>query len=116
MKRKIALGCLLVVGCVLSIIGLMHKNERGLRATSAYELYNSTINMKKSLEEIKTHLVKSYSYKNGNKFIGTATVSMPYDSFGVIGENIRQGDMNDVWNSKNPKKKWKELVALLQIQ
>lgn len=111
MKRKIALGCVLLMGCVVSIMGLMPKKEKEI--CSDYANYKSSINMTTSLDDIKKHIVTKYSKSKSNDYVGTATISVTYDSFGVIGENISQTYMNLTWNNGNPGKEVKGTCTLV---
>lgn len=98
MKRRIIRIGLLLIGCVIVIMAFMGKNDK---KEYSLQYYDSSLNMKSSLEEIEKYLVKQYST---SKYVGTATIKMTYDSFGVTADNIAQSTMNDSWNARNPLK------------
>ena len=102
MKRRIILGCLLVVGCVVAIIGVMHGKMKKTYASA--ENFDSSINMQFSLESIQYYLKSEYSSSKSSKYVGNATVKKTYDSFGVIGENMNQTLLNNEWNRVNKDK------------
>ena len=83
MKRKIALGCLLVVGCVVALFGLTDANILQVNGESYYD---SSINMADSLIDIQKTIVSKHSATNSSKYIGEATVTETYDSFACISD------------------------------
>ena len=101
MKRKIALGCVLVVGCLVAFFGLVDKNVVQMK-NGAY--YDSDECLKDTLGEIQQSLAKKYSSTASSKYIGNATVEETYDSFGVIGKNVSQSNLNQLWEMFNPGK------------
>ena len=110
MKRKIALGCLLVVGCVVALFGLTDANILQVNGESYYD---SSINMADSLIDIQKTIVSKHSATNSSKYIGEATVTLTYDSFGVIGTNVSQSKLNEMWAIKNPGKDVKNTCGLV---
>ena len=100
MNKKLILAVLYLSGMLLVFLVLGPEQISGKNNTSA-SVYDSDINMKKSISEMQAVIKSMYSdskYKN-------VKVVTSYQSFGVLCNNLSQERLKNLWNTANPTKK-----------